>query len=155
MVLGMADHHRWVRFVSDIYSTPVRLSSVFIYWSFNGKYFCDIAPLHKVKVAIKKRTTPKKQELSQIEIYFMREWCAQFISQVVKHYPNTQSNIFDKIFCHSLQRDRFSKLYMASLKIVKNWAGSFVSYISLKLGLTPYTESNFQQHIRNSEENID
>ena len=28
MVLGMADIHPWVRFVSDIYSTPVGLSSV-------------------------------------------------------------------------------------------------------------------------------
>ena len=62
--------------------------------------------------------------------------------------------LLDEISCHFLWWDRFSKLYMESLKIYEKWARLLLSCTSLKLSLMPNAESNFLQHVRKSEKNI-
>ena len=47
--------------------------------------------LHKVKVTIQKRTTPKRSSSSIFEFYFLRERCVQIICQGMKYYPDTRT----------------------------------------------------------------
>ena len=52
---------------------------------------------------------------------------------------------------------QFQKLYMASLRIDEKWTRPLLSCMSLllKLSLMPYAESDFPQHIKKQEKNIE